>query len=766
MVGLIERFALAARYAITGDASAAAQWFGPHQPLDPTAPPAVEGRRFDFRAGINLAYRPGDDEGIDFAQLRALADNFGLVRLVVETRKDQLAWREWEIRPRKGCATRPDDPAITAITSFLETPDMEHDWETWLRALVEDMLVIDAATIFPRRTGNGELYSLDLIDGATIGRVIDPWGRTPTPPAAAYQQVLHGLPAVDYDAKSLLYLPRNYRTNRIYGFSPVEQILVMINIAMRREMHKLEYYTSGTVPDALAGVPMTWNPDQIADFQEYFDTLLSDNLAQRRKIRFVPETIAKAFVETKGAVLKDDFDEWIARFVCYAFSVSSQWAVKMMNRSTAESAAQQATEEGLAPLQGWVRNVMTRTLRDAFLRPDLEFCWKEDQAVDPAEQSEIDDRDLRNASRTLNQVRASRGDDPVQGGDEPLIYTAVGAVPLKDVLNPPAPTPATPAVAGPDPSPDGDDDGRGGGKGPGGGGRSSGGSDNMSKAAEGESPEQSLEMAWADYLGGQAGQANGFFLTLAARGEDPNKAAISAAADPSALAEAAIDAAATAIERRQLVERTARILLSSATDAINEGLGALESTLGNGGAEAGIVMGPAEVADITNLAHPEAVEYAETRAAQLVSRIDETTRNQLRTLIANAQKEGWSADRLAGAVHDMGGFGPVRAEMIARTELAASSIRGNLAAWTAAANRLGLGIRKRVILGINEQHCAACEDAVREGAIPLSDSWGVGFAPPFHPRCGCDLVPEVIRDEEGRLESRNFPPRERHGERP
>jgi hypothetical protein len=32
--------------------------------------------------------------------------------------------------------------------------------------------------------------------------------------------VLHGAPAAD----ELLYLPRNARSNRLYGFSPVQQI--------------------------------------------------------------------------------------------------------------------------------------------------------------------------------------------------------------------------------------------------------------------------------------------------------------------------------------------------------------------------------------------------------------------------------------------------------------------------------------------------------------------------------------------------------------
>ncbi|RBP15896.1 hypothetical protein DFR50_107166, partial [Roseiarcus fermentans] len=56
--------------------------------------------------------------------------------------------------------------------------------------LLEDLLVIDAATIYPRFDRGGNLFSLDVIDGATIKPLIGDDGRAPEPPDPAYQQVL------------------------------------------------------------------------------------------------------------------------------------------------------------------------------------------------------------------------------------------------------------------------------------------------------------------------------------------------------------------------------------------------------------------------------------------------------------------------------------------------------------------------------------------------------------------------------------------------
>ncbi len=47
------------------------------------------------------------------------------------------------------------------------------------------MLVIDAATIYPRYNRGGSLYALDIIDGATIKPLIGEDGRAPQAAVAA-----------------------------------------------------------------------------------------------------------------------------------------------------------------------------------------------------------------------------------------------------------------------------------------------------------------------------------------------------------------------------------------------------------------------------------------------------------------------------------------------------------------------------------------------------------------------------------------------------
>ena len=140
----------------------------------------------------------------------------------IETRKDQIAGQSYAVRARARSDSSDASQSIDAVARFLVRPDRRRSFADWLRMLVEDMLVIDAATIYPRYTRGGSLYSLDIIDGATIKPLIGEDGRSPDPPDPAYQQILHGVPAADFSADELLYLPRNVRAHRLYGMSPVE----------------------------------------------------------------------------------------------------------------------------------------------------------------------------------------------------------------------------------------------------------------------------------------------------------------------------------------------------------------------------------------------------------------------------------------------------------------------------------------------------------------------------------------------------------------
>lgn len=411
-----------------------ADWFSPLNPQAPSAPVEVMGRRFDFPSGYNLNLEPRSYKPIRFSDLRALAENYDVLRTVIETRKDQVTRLKWNIKPREDAhgkkLAKPNDPILNEIREFFEMPDGHHFWDTWMRMLLEDLFVIDAPAVFCRRNRSGKLIALDNIDGATFKIIIDDWGRLPDPPIPAYQQTLHGLPALNYTKEDLIYRPRNVRAHEVYGFSPVEQIIMTVNIALRRQVFLLQYYTEGNVPEALIGVPDHWVPSQIEEFQNWWDTVLSGQTGQRRHAKFVPGGVGKTYVNTKEGALTNETDEWLTRVICFAFSVSPTPFIRQVNRATAESQKEQATEEGLAPIQQWIKSFVDFIIRKEWKRSDIEFGWEIPEDVDAEKQGKILTDYVKTGIFSINMALDKLGEDAIEGGDQHLALLPTGWVPI------------------------------------------------------------------------------------------------------------------------------------------------------------------------------------------------------------------------------------------------------------------------------------------------------------------------------------------------
>jgi hypothetical protein len=215
------------------------------------------------------------------------------------------------------------------------------------------------------------------------------------------------VPAADFPAGELLYLPRNLRAHKLYGMSPVEQIALTINIALRREAATLDYYRAGSVPDAFGTVPKEWTSDQVRAFQDHFDAMMSGNLARRHMLKFMPGEFK--LIEARQPPLKDLYDEWLARVICYAFSVPATPFVSQVNRATSQTMRLQATQEGLVPLKTWIKSALDQVIQVCMNESDLEFVWVGDVAIDPLQQAQTLEILVSAGIKTREEARAELG---------------------------------------------------------------------------------------------------------------------------------------------------------------------------------------------------------------------------------------------------------------------------------------------------------------------------------------------------------------------
>lgn len=775
--------------------STGSDWFGPLAPMKPTAPAAVAGRQYDFTSGYNLNQQPRAYEAVTFTTLRALADGYDLLRTIIETRKDQIERMQWSIRVREDKdakkKVKQNNPDTEAATAFFQKPDGFHTWAEWLRMLLEDVFVIDAPTIWKQRTVGGKLFALHPMDGGTIKRVIDDWGRTPTLPVAeldasgkatgkmvpppAYQQVLKGLPAIDYTADELIYKPRNMRTNRAYGYSPVEQIIMTVNIALRRQMFLLSYYTEGNIPEALVGVPDTWTPSQIAEYQVYFDQMLAGDLGARRRLKFIPAGVGKTVTPTKEPTLKDDFDEWLARICCFAFSVSPTPFIKQMNRATAGSQKEQSDEEGLAPILQWIKSLVDTILANDLGMPGLEFAWGEDTQIDPKVEADILTEYAKAAVLTLNQARARLGEDPYDdpAADQPMVLTATGYVPLsayadaqqkaEDAAKAASDALAVHAAAGT--SPLAPNNGAG------------GAGDKVHAAADGATgksgakagAEKHVHAPFNKRAKGEVALTPVPFDRKATRGAIAgiqHRLIIALGKWKTSLAKQvrkALDA--QGIEK---IDRENEDIAAAITAELEfDGIAALANEIGidlsdvvtDSINQVIAQMGVTNAGDLVNQVNERAVAVAKDRAAEMVGMkfnsagelvenpdaqwaITQSTRDMLKDVIANGLQDNIGIDAIMDNIEAMGGFSAERAEMIAETEVRKANSQAALDGYTAARDDLGIPMKKEWLLG--ENPCDICQANADQGPIDLDEPFESGDdAPPGHPWCECALSPVV-----------------------
>jgi Phage portal protein len=425
-----KRLTQAVTYGLTGG------FFSPQLPLQPQHQETA-GRRFDYISGYNISTRPRRDSGISFELLRNFSKSYDLLRILIEKRKDQITNFDWSVVPTdEAVANGENSDELTeraAIAQkFLKFPDGRQKWNTWLRAIIEDLLSLDAIAIWPVYQGK-QLLRLETVDPATIKLVIDDSGRTPEPPFPAYQQVLHGIPTADFLKDELQYFMSNPASDRIYGLSKVEQIIITIQIGLRREISQLQFFTDGNIPAALAGVPETWNNIQIAQLQAAFDDMLMGDTGQRRKIHFVPGKLDIKELKSEDSLLKGAFDEWIIRILCFTFGIAPTPFINQVNRATAFTAQEEARDEGLGPQLTFLKSMMDSIITNCLKLEGIEFKWSMEAENDPETQANIDDKMLRNASRSLDELRQRDGLDPL--GIGPMVYTGQGVIQIADIVS-------------------------------------------------------------------------------------------------------------------------------------------------------------------------------------------------------------------------------------------------------------------------------------------------------------------------------------------
>src|SRR5579872_7201816 len=206
---------------------------------------------------------------------------------------------------------------------------------------------------------------------------------------------------------------------------------MMVNITLRRQLWQLDYFSrlGPGRADRRAG-RLDAGPDPAVP------GLLGHRIRRRPgqavagEIRAGRERGESA--PDQGAGAQAGFRRVAGAHHLLRVSVPPQWAVKLMNRATADNQSAQAEEEGLEPTKEWVKDLVDEVIADEFGSPDLELAWLDEDTGAAQAEARLEAR-VKIGAATLNELRDALGLEPFQNptADRPMVLTATGYVPIE-----------------------------------------------------------------------------------------------------------------------------------------------------------------------------------------------------------------------------------------------------------------------------------------------------------------------------------------------
>lgn len=461
--------------ALPREANSASVPFAPGMPIIPGAinPPNPDSgrpdpRRYEYQVAQNINIT--ETKLVPFKTLRAAADQIDIARRCIEVQKAKILGLNWDIVLAEDSAekiiseiggnhTRAMSIArdrytdeIARLRAFWESPDKSNGLllADWLNIALEEILVIDAWSVWPQRSVGGDLIGLQILDGTTIKPLIDDRGMRPTPPNAAFQQILYGFPRSEFSAPvesesadgefssdELSYMVKNRRTTSVYGYSPTERALPVLDIYLRRQQWLRAEYTDGVLPELMFETDDNFgnNPDLLRAYEDVYNNDLAGQTQQRKRARILPAGLKPVQYEGYGERFKDTLDEYLVNSICGHYGVMPS-EIGFNPKSGLGGAgfqlgqAESSEVIGAIPLATWVARMISHLSYTFLGMPrELEFKFMESGRQDLESVARTQDINIKSGTLTINEARSRAGLPLIeaQEADMPILVAGQGA---------------------------------------------------------------------------------------------------------------------------------------------------------------------------------------------------------------------------------------------------------------------------------------------------------------------------------------------------
>ena len=325
---------------------------------------------------------------------------------------------------------------------FLHPNRNRKPWDQILRAIVPDILTIDAGCIELRRAlypqdDNGRpqpdnaILEMHWVDGATVRPCIDEHGMLrgiENPTETAYEQWLDGQRVDDggWRVGDLLYIQENPQTDvrfRGYGYSRVESLVMTSMLEGMADKGDLE----GFKREFYGGFLNIKDKSFMMEDVDAFRFHIEEQLEGTKKIPITAfEDLQYVAANQNSSTGDAKTVEKRKQFQLRVCAVMNMPPVKLgifenANYSTSET-SQEISDDGLRELMDLLDEAITEGIVADFGYTDIAYRSNAAHLRDKPEELEGHKMRMELMLATPNEIRAEYGDPPIENGDQPLEY--------------------------------------------------------------------------------------------------------------------------------------------------------------------------------------------------------------------------------------------------------------------------------------------------------------------------------------------------------
>ena len=228
----------------------------------------------------------GQPRNISISKIRSYGES-NYVRVCINSIINEIIGMDWVVKPREELGSY-DKARLLEVEEFFRFPNKDDDFKTFLKKLLEDILVIDAGVIVKTFNQSGsyeksysyelnkdysedgaedfatipvmddaKLYEMSVADGGSFLVQTDVHGRLyeerPTFFQYSYSKPM-GSP-MPFFKREISYFKLHPVTYSFYGRSPIQWILNELSFLMNSTRHNQKYFEDFAMPSGIVSVP-------------------------------------------------------------------------------------------------------------------------------------------------------------------------------------------------------------------------------------------------------------------------------------------------------------------------------------------------------------------------------------------------------------------------------------------------------------------------------------------------------------------------------